>query len=332
MTRARTGVAARRDGFVAACVGGLLVFALGAFGAVYAWAYFPLAVGCALVGAIAIAGSARASLSRGLALALASIAVAIALQLVPLPQSAIAAVSPGTERLLRAYDLDYVKPSIVGSETAAGRSHPLSIAPSRTRTALGLFVGFALLFAGLVRVLSRVGARWVGLLLIPMAISVASIGIVQRALTPPDRPTLVYGFWKPEGVSVPFGPFVNPNHYAGWVVMALPLLIGLLYGGIGPGAGKGPGATVEPFTSGSGAHEERRPLVGVFGALAVFLMAATVLMTGSRSGLVCMVATLLALGVRIARSGPVALSRGAVAVPLALIVVAAAVWAGVDVV
>ena len=26
----------------------------------------------------------------------------------------------------------------------------------------------------------------------------------------------------------PFGPFVNKNHFAGWMLMALPLTIGLL--------------------------------------------------------------------------------------------------------
>jgi putative inorganic carbon (HCO3(-)) transporter len=55
-------------------------------------------------------------------------------------------------------------------------------------------------------------------------------GAIQRAAGTP----LVYGFWVPEGgarpflpVGGPFGPFINRNHFAGWMLLAIPL--GLAY-------------------------------------------------------------------------------------------------------
>ena len=38
----------------------------------------------------------------------------------------------------------------------------------------------------------------------------------------------IYGFWKPKYLlTTPFGPFVNKNHFAGWMLMGLPLAMGL---------------------------------------------------------------------------------------------------------
>ena len=48
---------------------------------------------------------------------------------------------------------------------------------------------------------------------------------MQKALIDPTQP-LVYGFWKPLHGGNPFGPFINRNHFAGWMVMALPLVVG----------------------------------------------------------------------------------------------------------
>ena len=40
-------------------------------------------------------------------------------------------------------------------------------------------------------------------------------------------PTLIYGRWRPlDPGARPFGPFVNRNHFATWVLMACPLAAG----------------------------------------------------------------------------------------------------------
>src|SRR5205823_13523701 len=56
----------------------------------------------------------------------------------------------------------------------------------------------------------------------------ALIGFVQKSLSS----RFLYGFWELEIGRTPFGPFVNRNHIAGWMVMALPLALALLVAGI----------------------------------------------------------------------------------------------------
>jgi hypothetical protein len=40
----------------------------------------------------------------------------------------------------------------------------------------------------------------------------------------------IYGFWQPQYRGSPFGPFVNRNHFAGWMLMVLPLAAAAAYG------------------------------------------------------------------------------------------------------
>jgi O-antigen ligase len=44
--------------------------------------------------------------------------------------------------------------------------------------------------------------------------------LVQAASSDPER---IYGIWKPTWAWAVFGPYVNKNHFAGYVVMAIPL-------------------------------------------------------------------------------------------------------------
>ena len=113
-----------------------------AFGAVYPWAYWPLAALCVVAGAIGIAaGRSRvAARSRALPIALIVLGAAIALQLLPLPNDAVALVSPHAPGLAK--DLN---PAF-----AAGLEprHPLSVWPRDTWTGLGLYAAFAALCLG----------------------------------------------------------------------------------------------------------------------------------------------------------------------------------------
>src|SRR5689334_10518501 len=90
--------------------GSVVVIAGGAlaFGAVYSWAYTPLAIACAAVGLLALVGRRHAGPPIGaLALALSAIAGATALQLVPLDAATFARLSPAADAFLRNYDLHY---------------------------------------------------------------------------------------------------------------------------------------------------------------------------------------------------------------------------------
>src|SRR5919201_1731797 len=203
---------------VASWVFVLLVSALGwgalAFGAVYPWAYWPLAAGCALSGLLGLIAARRANIdgaSRAMKFALSFIAIAILVQLVPLPNRAVAALSPRTIPLV----------SRLSPAFAAGLEplHPVSVWPRDTLTALALYASLALLCVGTTSLLSLTGARRFVELLTGLAAALALIGFVQKSLS--DR--YLYGFWELESSRTPFGPFVNKNHFAGWMVMALPL-------------------------------------------------------------------------------------------------------------
>lgn len=151
---------------------------------------------------------------RSLDLALAAMVGAIGLQLVPLPPGLAAWISPGRTRLEEALAL---APSVGWT--------PLSIDPASTLYALAVFLAAALTFVSCRSILAHRGVRdlcravaWLGLLL-------ACAGMVQRAVSQ----TRIYGFWVPtDAGALPFGPFVNRNHAATWLVMAASVCAGYL--------------------------------------------------------------------------------------------------------
>jgi len=56
-----------------------------------------------------------------------------------------------------------------------------------------------------------------------MGLALAALAIVQHA-TSPDR---IYWYWRPLNAgATPYGPFVNRNSFATWLVMAVPLVVG----------------------------------------------------------------------------------------------------------
>lgn len=282
----------------------LLVLAWGvfAFGAVYPWAFMPLAAGCALLGLAGLATGRRSfpAEARTILTALAVIAVVGILQLIPLPQPQLASVSPGTDRFLRAYDLRYAfavdRPDLDLGLPGDTLWHPISIAPDATLRALGLLAAFALLLFGLMRSLSRRGAMRLGLGIVALGAIVAMVGIVQKAILGDHAygGMKIYGFWQPRNLlTTPFGPFVNKNHFAGWMLMVIPLAFAMTMQAIeesGTRIGKGLRERVLWLSS----HEGSRALML---ASAAFLMTLALVMTKSRSGLGCFLAVALAAGV-----------------------------------
>jgi hypothetical protein len=202
-----------------------------AFGAVYPWAYAPLAIACAVIGIGGLVVARRGPPLGALTVGLVGIALAIATQLLPLPRNGLARLSPNADRFLNAYQSTYgvLRPVDLDAVPATDTppSRPLSIAPAHTVTGLVLFVAFALFFLGTARLLSTVGGLTIARPLIAFGIGLALVGIAQDALTAHQAHPLIYGFWKPQFESRAFGPFVNPNHFAGWMQMALPLGLAL---------------------------------------------------------------------------------------------------------
>src|SRR5262245_22056529 len=108
-----------------------------AFGAVYPWAYTPLAIACGIIGAASLAVVRPVRPPMGaLAAGFAAVAVAIGAQLIPLPPALLAAVSPSTPAFLSRYDLSYAQQPAAGGEFAPGApaavAHSISVDPGKT--------------------------------------------------------------------------------------------------------------------------------------------------------------------------------------------------------
>lgn len=294
-----------------------------AFGAVYPWAYWPLFAAAAVAGCLGWLGGRRLEVpphrARALIVALGAIALSVSLQLAPLPVRLVGTLSPATDALLRTYDLGYA-----ARAASASGVHALSIGPSATVLALAALVSFGLFLVGIDRGLSRTGASSVTNGVVALGFLLALIAIVQRA-TDTDR---IYGFWRP--IDRPyqiFGPFVNRNHFAGWMMMALSLGIGAL------------GARAS--TAMRGVQPDWRSRVLWFStaeanelvllAFAVVVMGLALLLTRSRSAFMCFGATLMFASWFAISKGPQRRGRRVLAIGyLALLAVIAVTWAGID--
>jgi len=319
----------------------LVVWGALAFGAVYPWAWRPLITGCAVVGAaswlVARRRGARAH-DRALLVALGCVALAAAVQLMPMPRGTRLLLSPSNERLLLDQDLEYVSAArltgvaddgSMAQVPAALPERPLSINPDATSRAVVLLVSLTLLLAGLTRLLNITGARRLVTGVVAFGVALALFGIVQRAVLGDHAwgGMLIYGFWKPLNLlTTPFGPFVNKNHFAGWMLMGLPLAIGL---GLGwaerlQKRGRGWRDVLLWLSSPDGGMLQ-------LAALATMVMGVSLLMTRSRSGVAAFVLSMMIAAVVVGRRFGAGRSRWVAIGALAVMLVGIFAWAGADV-
>lgn len=314
--RRESGTAIRtfRWGLAATLAWGVL-----AFGAVYPWAYWPLAAACAALGAWAIVMSRAWEDPRAvrLALVLGLVVLAIAVQALPLPADWVAALSPRRNALLRELELGY-RPA---------PRQTLSIDPARTMIVVMLATCLALFFVGATRVIRRVPLEWLVSQLMGLAVALAVVGIVQRAFFDPKNP-VVYGFWHPRAGGNPFGPFINRNHFAGWMVMTLPIVamyaVSTIRDAKRPAAG-GLSTWLRWLTTVDG---NRVLLIGA----ATLAMGASLVLTGSRSGVASFAVSMAVMLAFVL--GRVSETRHRIAAIsyVALVLGGAVAWAGSDVI
>lgn len=288
---------------------GALAWGALAFGGVYSWAYWPLAIVCQAVGLLGIASERRRADGGNRALRVAFLIAggAIMAQLVPLPFTAISTLSPSTPGLV-----EQLRPSL-GTYLAAS---PLSIQPPLTSRALVLFTSFALLLFGTARLASLGTARVMigGISVLGLVLALA--GIVQHA-TFNGR---IYGIWTSEMGGTPFGPFVNRNHFAGWMLLAIPLSLGLLCADLARGMRGVKPAWRDRVLWLASADANR--LILLAGAITV--MSLSLVLTLSRSGIVSLSLVLALVGwfaLKVSTSRLKKAAAGAYVVLLALLVV-----------
>ena len=123
-----------------------------------------------------------------------------------------------------------------------------------------------------------------------LGVLLAMVGIIQRATFNGK----IYGFWELVQGGNPFGPFVNRNHFAGWMLMAVPTSLGLLAATMGcaPKLESGGSQAFAIACSGCRLRRNRAILI----AFAVLVMALSLVLTMSRSGILGLLCACLWLG------------------------------------
>jgi hypothetical protein len=309
----------------------LLAWGTFAFGGVYPWAYHPLAAGSTLVGLAGLITGDRPvwRTNRLLLVSLAGIGAIGFLQLVPLALPTLTTVSPATIDFLARSDFRYTLGNDpTGATQPEVLRHTVSIAPAKTITFLLLLASSLVLLAGLLRTLSRTAAIRLARGIVIIGFLLALVGIVQKATLGDDAwgGMRIYGFWQPEfRLVTPFGPFVNRNHFAGWMLMAVPLAMSLAMAQWERAA--------DPLRYGMRSlmvwlsePEGGRMMLYLVASL---IMTLSLLMTGSRSGLGCFTIVMVAAAVLTQRRrSPIAVAGFSIAV-IAFVAIAL-VWAGRD--
>ena len=225
-------------------LGALVLLTPLAFGSVEVWAIVALEVVILAVGALWLAGRAAGRSARpmtGIEVPVLLFLIVIGVQLVPLPRSVIRWVSPHLstvyERVIPGYGrssgdseswlLQSGAAPSGAAETPASAAPALPLTYSRQDTLdrTILFAAYALLFLIVGdRFRDRVRFRRFVLWIVFVGMGVAILGIFQK-LTWNGK---VLWFRLPPSEERPFGPFVNPNHFAGYMELIVPLALGLL--------------------------------------------------------------------------------------------------------
>lgn len=288
-----------------------LAWGAGAFGANYPWAYAPLLIAAAILGAMGVAfGHGRVPWAVVVGLGL--VAIAGAVQLLPLAPDRLSRISPHAIEIHRQTNL------LAALHPEA--SLPLSIAPERTRLGLAFLGAFGVLLVGTSRMLTRGSAQMIAGAVTMLGVTLAVVGIVQHATFNGK----IYGFWDLRQGGAPFGPFVNRNHFAGWMLMGLPLAIGFFSSLVSRGM-----RHVKPGLRNrvlwlSSPDASRAILTGV----AVLVMTLSLVLTMSRSGMTALAGAMLLAAVVMVRHQAGLEKRAVVSGYLAFVALVVVAWIG----
>jgi O-antigen ligase len=199
----------------------LLALAAGplAFGAVHEPVFVPLLAALLLAGSLSWAHGHWAR-SHGHAVpgvagwrTLLALHGLVLFQLLPLPPGLLGLLSPGSYRFH------------AGEAGVLEAWRSVSVAPGLTLRGLAFLAGMTLLYATVFREFRA--ARWrhrLVYVLVATGFAITVVALLQARSADPAR---IYGWWKPQHAWAVFGPYVNRNHFAGFLVIALPLALGV---------------------------------------------------------------------------------------------------------
>lgn len=255
---------------------------LASIGGRYTWLTLPCLMSAAGLFLLSGARVGADPPTRAIDLALIAALAVIALQMVPLPPTMLHIISPATANLQDAYALEPFE---------AWR--PVSIHPAATRSAFALALAAAFVFWASREAFSHGGTRAAIRLLAGVGFVCALASLAQRA----TAPKTVFWMWSvPDPRAAPFGPFVDRNQLATWLVLTMTVVAGYL------------AMRVSAHMADRMRHGSRAALVALFdgsalaiaGCLAAMLI--TLAATLSRSGLIAIVASAI-IGTSLSRQG-----------------------------
>lgn len=301
--------------YVAACPWvGLAAWGVVVFGAVYDWAFWPLLAASALVGGLFL--TARRS-GTGVLLAGGPVLGAIVLHLAPLPRHLLESLSPAAVASLGVYDIAF------GARPEA--AHTLSVSSAMTLRAALSYAAFCTVAAAVSSQLRgapilRRFARALG----GLALVVALLAIIQKATFNGK----IYWFWHSDYAwsSNYYGPFVNRNHFAGWMLLASSLTAGFLLSQMAvAGRLTKPGWRNRLLWMGS---EEAGRIV--ITAAALFVMLVSTMWSMSRSGIAATIVALAILAFAASRKAKPGIRRPVAVASILLVLLLAIAWRGAD--
>ena len=185
-------------------------------GAVHEPVFVPLLAGSALAGLVALWRHRHASVPPlpGLRLLLA-LHLLVLLQLVPLPPALLQVASPGS--------FAFYSNQLLAPPLSAWK--PVSVSPPDTLRGLAFLAAFTLLAIAVFREFGD--GRWRRRLLHTVVLTGLALTVIALLQAVSSEPRRLYGLWQPRWDWAVFGPYVNRNHFAGYLVMAAGLAVGM---------------------------------------------------------------------------------------------------------
>jgi O-antigen ligase len=200
--------------------------------------------------------------------ALVGLVLVVLLQLVPLPGTVLAAVSPATARLYQRFSL---------SGEASWRT--ISIHPDATEEELFKLIAYAAVFIVIINhYRTREQVRGLVRAIVMTGCLLAVFAVIQKLTWNGS----LFWFYPVRETLHPVGPYINRNHFAGYMEMAIPLGLGLILDGATRIDSRGRLPPVKRISAILGSREFSSV---VFLSLAVLFMAGALFMSLSRGGI-----------------------------------------------
>jgi hypothetical protein len=273
---------------------GVLAWSTFLAGGVYTWVWVPAA---SLLLGVALAvrpDVVRDERFRVLDLTLIAVVLACLVQLMPMPAELIRVFDP---RAIAVRTALWLPPLVTASNLPW---IPISIAPIDTLAAVGIFVSAIIMFWTCRHVCEDGGTGRIVRVIALVGLIASVAAIVQRA----QRIDMLYGVWRPLDTGArPYGPFVNRNHMATWIVMACPLVFGYLL------ARAPHKESPHHFSQRVANALKQLGTMRIWLAVAVCVMTLAVMLSASRSGLIGLMSAFLLSTVLTRRRGTVAVRR-----------------------